>query len=354
MTVKDIVVGIDGSPGSDEALLWALREGRRRKLPVRTINVWHPDGTPLQVERLATLHSVAELRTRLREDVTAGVRKLVDRAHATDVAVTSQVLYGDPVRELIREAGADSLLVVGSRGRGSITGSMLGSVSQSCVQHAHGTVVVVRGHRRASATGRVMVGVDGSDSSVQALRFAEAAAASRGATLQVVHAWTLPYLGFAGRSGGLPQDALDEIAVQAAETLRDSMRRASIDPARADVEMWLAEGAPNLMLRQAAGHADLLVLGSRGYGGWKGFLLGSVSAQSVTQSPCPVAVIGGRRPPLIAPGPDPAGRRLRRAGRGRGPAPSSSPGGCASGPSAGSRPAARRSPGWTGRERPGR
>jgi nucleotide-binding universal stress UspA family protein len=55
--------------------------------------------------------------------------------------------------------------------------------------------------------------------------------------------------------------------------------------------MWLAEGAPNLMLLQAAHDADLLVVGSRGYGGWKGLLMGSVSTQSITQSPCPVAVV---------------------------------------------------------------
>jgi nucleotide-binding universal stress UspA family protein len=291
MTVTEVVVGVDGSPDSDEALAWALREGRLRKLPVRAVNVWHPDGTATEVERLAALHSVPELRSRLLEDVTASVRTVAERVHATDVAVTSQVVYGHPVQELIRAAGTDALLVVGSRGRGSLAGSMLGSVSQSCVQYADSAVVVVRGRRRDAPVGRVVVGVDGSASSIQALRFAEQAAAVRGATLQVVHAWTLPYLGFLGRSGALPQEALDEVAGRAAETLRESMRRASIDATRSDVEMWLAEGAPNLLLLQAAGNADLLVVGSRGYGGWKGLLLGSVSNQSITQSPCPVVVV---------------------------------------------------------------
>jgi nucleotide-binding universal stress UspA family protein len=69
------------------------------------------------------------------------------------------------------------------------------------------------------------------------------------------------------------------------------MRRGAVDPMRSDVEMWLVEGSPNLSLLQAAGNADLLVVGSRGYGGWKGLLIGSVSAQAITQSPCPVAVI---------------------------------------------------------------
>ena len=85
--------------------------------------------------------------------------------------------------------------------------------------------------------------------------------------------------------------AVDEVAGRAGETLRESMRRASVDATRPDVEMWLVVGLPNLSLLQAAGNADLLVVGSRGYGGWKELLMGSVSAQCVTQSPCPVAVV---------------------------------------------------------------
>jgi nucleotide-binding universal stress UspA family protein len=107
----------------------------------------------------------------------------------------------------------------------------------------------------------------------------------------VVHAWTLPFLGVAGRSGTLPQGVIDETAAQAAEILRGSIRRGSVDPTSSAVEMWLVEGLPSLSLLQAAANADLLVVGSRGRGGWKGLLLGSVSTQCVTQSPCPVAVI---------------------------------------------------------------
>ena len=291
MTVTEVVVGIDGSAESDDALAWALHEGRLRKLPVRAINVWHPSGTPREVERLAASASVAELRAGLLRDVTADVRGVVERASAAEVTVTPEILYGHPVRIVIEEAGAESLLVVGSRGRGSITGSMIGSVSQSCVQYANGTVVVVRGRRPESGSGRVVVGVDGSPRSVRALRFADDAARLRGASLHVVHAWSLPYLGFAGRAGALPQEATDQVAVEAGETLRESLQSGSVDAGRSDVELALVEDSPASALLEAANGADLLVVGSRGYGGWKGLLLGSVSAQCITQSPCPVAVI---------------------------------------------------------------
>jgi nucleotide-binding universal stress UspA family protein len=291
MATAGVVVGVDGSPASDEALAWALAEGRLRTLPVRAINVWHPSGAPQEVERLAELQSVAQLRDGLVHEASSHVRAVAERVKATDVAVTTEVRYGHPVRELTRTADAGSLLVVGSRGRGNLTGSLLGSVSQGCAQYAAGTVVVVRGRRPGAGPPRVVVGVDGSAGSVQALRFADDEARVRVAMLQVVHAWTVPYLGFAGRSGTLSPDAVDEIAGRAGETLRQSMRSAAVDPMRPDVEMWLVEGSPNQSLLQGAGNADLLVVGSRGYGGWKGLLMGSVSAQCVTQSPCPVAVV---------------------------------------------------------------
>jgi nucleotide-binding universal stress UspA family protein len=289
--VTDVVVGFDGSPESDDALAWALREARSRDVAVRVIHVWNPGGSPQEVERLAARQSVAELRDDLHRDLSAAVGAVIERVDAPDVTVTAQVLHGHVVRTLITEAGAGSLLVVGSRGRGNITGSMLGSVSQSAVQYAAGPVVVVRGDRPGTGPRRVVVGVDGSPSSVRALRFADEAARRLGATLRVVHAWTLPYLGFAGRTGALTPSDHDEVAARAGEVLRQSVTSAEVDLDRPGVEMLLAEGSPILSLLEAASGADLLVLGSRGYGGWKGLLLGSVSSQSVTRAPCPVVVV---------------------------------------------------------------
>jgi nucleotide-binding universal stress UspA family protein len=291
MVITSVVVGVDGSPESDDALVWALAEGRLRGVPVRAVNVWQPSGRPREVEWLSGLESVADLRAHLQRDVAAGVRAVTDGAAASDVEVTAAVMYGHPAQELIRLSEADSLLVVGSRGRGSLAGSMLGSVSQSAAQYANGTVVVVRGARPDPAARPVVAGVDGSPGSVHALRFAEEAARLRGVPLRVVHAWSTPYLGFAGPATSLPPEAIDELAAQAGETLRAGLDQASIDAARSDVEARLVEGPPARALLDAAADADLLVVGSRGYGGWKGLLLGSVSTQCVTQSPAPVAVV---------------------------------------------------------------
>src|SRR5690349_2710931 len=115
-----VVVGVDGSSHAEEALVWALQEGRLRDLPVRAVNVWHPDGTPEQIQRFAG--PPAEFSAGLEQEVATGVRAVAERARAADVTVTTEVRYGHPVQELIREAGAASLLVVGSRGRGSVAG----------------------------------------------------------------------------------------------------------------------------------------------------------------------------------------------------------------------------------------
>jgi nucleotide-binding universal stress UspA family protein len=151
-------------------------------------------------------------------------------------------------------------------------------------------VVVVRGHRPDTGSGRVLVGVDGSRGSVRALRFALDAAAHRGAVLEVVHTWTVPYMGFASPVAWA-QETLDEVEAQASATLRDSVRRAAIDATRVQVKTYLVQGPSAPSLLEVAAGADLLVVGSRGYGGWKGLLLGSVSTKCVTQAPCPVAVI---------------------------------------------------------------
>lgn len=290
-----IVVGVDGSAGSEHALTWALHEARRRDEPVRAVHVWHPDGTPGQTERLAALTSVAGLRERLAGDVAAGVRAVAEREGLTDVTVTTGVRYGHPAQELIQEAGDGAMLVVGSRGRGEIAGTLLGSVSQSVTQSAPGPVVVVPGDAGpgdADATAPVVVGVDGSPASVRALRFAHDAAAHRGAAVRVVHAWSVPYVGFTGPAA-LPPQAIDDLEAHAAATLRDTVREAALDTERAEVETYLVPGPAVPALLEAAERAGLLVVGSRGYGGWKGLLLGSVSARCVTQAPGPVAVVPG-------------------------------------------------------------
>ena len=290
MTVSKVVVGVDGSAESDEALTWALGAAQRRRLPLFAVEAWQPTGAADETEKLAALRSVAELRTGLDDALSSHVDGVVAGAGVTDVDVVSRVVYGHPAELLIHEAGDDGLLVVGSRGRGAIKASLLGSISHSCAQSARGPVAVVRGERgRRSEAGRVVVGVDGSASSVAALRFADDEATTWRAELVVLQAWTLPYMDSIQPVAVAPE-TIDEAEAKARFQLQESLRLAEVDAARPDVRTVLMRAYPGQALLGAAEDADLLVVGTRGAGGWKGLLLGSVSTLCLTHSPCPVVV----------------------------------------------------------------
>jgi nucleotide-binding universal stress UspA family protein len=134
-------------------------------------------------------------------------------------------------------------------------------------------------------TGRVIVGSDGSESSRRAIRWAAEEARCRGAVLEVVHAWTLL---------GQPDDGTFDPNYGEAEArqLLDGELAGlgdALDGIEVERTVVCDLGAPALL--DAGKRADLLVVGSRGRGGFRGLLLGSVSSQVVQHAPCPVAVI---------------------------------------------------------------
>ena len=143
-----------------------------------------------------------------------------------------------------------------------------------------------------SAGRRIVVGVDGSAGAVAALRWALAEARLHGASLDVVHAWQPPTYYSSTGLGIVPVD-LSEVAAGAKEVLEAAIDDA-LDGALADdltIRPLVVEGPPaNVLLGLAAG-ADLLVVGSRGLGGFSALMLGSVSHRCTHHAPCPVAVV---------------------------------------------------------------
>jgi nucleotide-binding universal stress UspA family protein len=108
--------------------------------------------------------------------------------------------------------------------------------------------------------------------------------------LHVLHAWQRSAWSYAAPLWSLPARGLEGLQTQARTTLEASLRQGLVDPAGLDVEQSLVDAPAGQVLLEAAESADLLVVGSRGRGGWKGLLLGSVSMHCVMHSPCPVAV----------------------------------------------------------------
>jgi nucleotide-binding universal stress UspA family protein len=289
--MRKIIVGVDGSEGAASALRWAVEEAALRGDAVEAVLAWG---------LLNQFHIPASKRDfdphYGHEAAAEALRWYVDEAvgqsHATRTTINDL-----PARALVDQAtkvDAD-LLVVGGRHLGQLRSVILGSVAYGCLHTATCPVAVVRegmAHRRAEG-GRVVVGVDGSDNARRALEWAVDEAARRGVPLEVVHSWHIPYVG--GMYG--PTISVDPAEFQ--QLARDELARvvASVD-ASALAEppiQTLVNGGPAEALLKAARSADLVVVGSRGLGGFTGLLLGSTSSQVVHHATCPVVVVPGDR-----------------------------------------------------------
>ena len=137
---------------------------------------------------------------------------------------------------------------------------------------------------------KIVVGVDGSDGSIAALRWASEEATLRQAALEVVAVWQYPMMTTIPAFGTLPEVA--DISEHTEQTLKATLDRCEVESTpEVPVTIAVAEGTAVGALLAAAADADLLVVGSRGHGGFAGLLLGSVSHQLTMHATCPVVVV---------------------------------------------------------------
>ena len=279
-----IVVGVDGSEHSHDAVDWAAAEAARRKLPLHLMHALD--------DLLSSGVVPEEDRRRAEGDVVA--QGAASRAHLAhpELAISAQTPRGSVSGLLVEASSVADTIVVGARGRGAARSRLLGSVSQQVAIHARCPVVVTREHASidGAAAGRVVVGVDGSEVSSAAIAYAFNHAASTGAGLTVVHAWWWEYL-----EGVMVESPWggnwEEIAEQELVVVSESLAGWSEKHPDVDVARHVVRGHPvDLLVEESAG-ADLLVVGSRGRGGFAGLLLGSVSQGALHHARCPVAVV---------------------------------------------------------------
>jgi nucleotide-binding universal stress UspA family protein len=142
----------------------------------------------------------------------------------------------------------------------------------------------------------IVVGVDHSEGAKAALRFALEEAKLRQATLRVVHAWQYGYIGATGFEGAYPALGGDikELRDGAQTTLEETLRESIPETDTVEIERRVVEGRPAAVLVDESRGADLLVVGSRGHGGFTGLLLGSVSQQCAHHAKCPVVIVRPR------------------------------------------------------------
>jgi nucleotide-binding universal stress UspA family protein len=267
-----ILLGYDGSPGSDEALGWAAREARSRGSMLTVCLAWAP-GYPAPDAEVAVFARRTGERTLAR-----GLRRAQDLVGSGEIR---PLLADGPAASALCELSGDAeMVVVGSRGQGGLAGLLLGSVSSQVAAHAHGRVVVVRGHwQRVSGhvAAPIVAGTEGSAASVAAVEFAFEEAALRGTALLAVCALA-DAPGVLGGSGQIRRD------------FEDLITRSEKGHPGVTVRRQIAEGSARSALLAAAFEAQMLVVGARGLGGVRGMMLGSVSHTLLQHAPCPVGV----------------------------------------------------------------
>ncbi|WP_431921026.1 universal stress protein [Nonomuraea jabiensis] len=270
---RHIVVGVDGSVPATAAVEWAAADAQRRGLGLRIVHVceqWgYGDG--------ATKYCAGALAA------------AADRARGLtrDVEVTTELLPGHVIDTLIGESASADSVVLGSRGLGGFAGLVVGSVGLGVAGHAAGAVVIVRGPSVVQY-GRVVVGDDGSDESEAAVQYAVEQARARGVPLQVVFAWQMPIAPplAAGYSKILEGAREHEIRMAAERVVPWREKNPDVEIIGKQVV-----GHPAEVLIQAGGTADLVVVGSRGLGGFASAVLGSVSHAVLHHLKYPVAVV---------------------------------------------------------------
>jgi len=290
--MRDIVVGIDDSVAARHALDWAMAEAESSGHQLRVVHAWSPavwSGMPglgysmppvdLDVERLA--HAFLEEQ----------VAKAVAAQPADAVPVLQQDLVrGDAGRVLRDAAKTADLVVVGGRGYGPVKSAFLGSATNYVLHHATCPVMVVpESATPPDRVRRVVVGVDGSPSSRAALRWGFDAARRHACPLVAFHACAPVAPPGRGPLAGVLD--VPTLLTDAKRGVEDELTLALHDREGVVITVDATHGNPAWELIDHTGTEDLLVLGSRGRGGFASLVLGSVATQVAHHAHGPVVVV---------------------------------------------------------------
>jgi len=298
MSTMAVVVGYDASETGRKALEWAVREAVRRGAPLRILYAY---GIPLAADPVALPYPTDSediARAVARDLLTAGVALAKAIAPELDIDTVLETLPA--AAALVDQGRSADVLVVGARGMDAFGALVLGSTAMQVATHASCPTVVVpsdgRGRSWGPEAGRVVVGVDSSPSSDPAIAFAFEEAGLLGVGLTAVHAWEAPFFDTPGGKGGavprhVLQDDLAAVVVQERDSLDVSLTGWQGKYPDVDVRHVIVHQKAAAALVGASAGAELLVVGSRGRGGFASLLLGSVSYRVLRHAHCPTAVV---------------------------------------------------------------
>lgn len=288
-----VVVGVDGSNHSRAALEWAAAEAARSGAELRVV---HALGMPLVVStqsgpgRFQPTEEISDQATDVLKSAAARAREL-----QPTVSVKTVTALEEAPLAILRQSGKYDLIVIGTRGLGTIAAMFVGSVSIRVAAQAPCPVVVVpsdeEGRPATTALNRVVVGVDSSDNARGAFGLALDLASENNGELVLVHSWDVPYpydpVAMTA-AGYQPQQAIFE---QKSDELVSELLDEVTEGDNVDVSVVRTQTGPVDALLKAAEGADAIVVGSRGRGTVRGLLLGSVSQGVLHRAKIPVVVL---------------------------------------------------------------
>ena len=288
-----IVVGVDGTANDEEPLQVAIAQARRHHRPLHVLHAtavgivpWTPER--LDKQRVITATCVEHAR---------GV--------APDLEVSSSTVVDDQSAALVTASRTASLVVMGTGRLGRVGSVVLGATTGKVASHAHCPVMVVPDAWRArdaqpGDARPVVVAVDDDEHSQPALDWGFAEASARMAPLVALHAWWWDEPG--PLSSAIEWDDESKSAAESQRVMMSEML-AGWQEKFPDLEVRteFTRGETTAVLEEASGDAQLLVVGTRGRGGFAGLLLGSVSARALHHSRCPVVVVPTRTVPSSRP-----------------------------------------------------
>ncbi|BDA63991.1 universal stress protein [Actinomyces capricornis] len=290
---KVVLVGVDGSPESLAAMDWAVARAARQGWRVHVLCAYSlPSFTAASLDGgYAALDDFA-----IRAGAQAVVDEAVARAEGSGVTVTSSLETGDPAGVLVDLSDEATISVVGTRGGGGFTDRLLGTVSSALPAHSHCPTVVVPDRTQGAEytpVRRIVVGVDGSSSARRALQWAVQEAEAWDAELTAVAA--VPMASGAGALAWLPAAVdRDQVLADVRSGLDHAVAEALEGRAGIEVRRHALDGNPAELMAEFSTAVDLIVVGSRGRGGFSGLLLGSTSQAVLSHASCPVMVVPSR------------------------------------------------------------
>ena len=280
-----IVVGIDESPAAKVAVQWAARDAELRKIPLTLVHAISPEVATWPNVRLPA--GLARWQRDRGRRLVDEAFKLVEEAsqHGGPAEVHSEVLASAAVPTLVELSKEAELVVTGCRGSARWPGQLLGSVSSGLVRYAHCPVAIVHDEDPSHPSeAPVLVGIDGSSASELATAIAFDEASHRNVGLVALHAWSDADVSeWPGIDSPAAQSMAEEVL---AERLAGWQEKYPDVP----VSRAVVCDKPARQLVERSADAQLVVVGSRGRGGFAEMLLGSVGEAVAQMAQVPVIV----------------------------------------------------------------